>query len=477
VREHARPVDRADQTTELLLPLTRDGARPMGAQIEEHLRQAIRSGALKPGVRVPSTRDLARQLGVSRGLVVNAYAQLGAEGYLVVRQGALPTVAEAAAREAPTAAEAPRPALPRFDFRPSMPDVSLFPRDVWLRCLKRALAEMTDEDLRSDDPRGDEHLRAALADYLGRVRGVVAAPARMVITTGYRQGEGLVCRALAAAGARRIGLENPGQPEQLTTARRAGLEPVLIGLDEDGLRVDELERADVDAVILTPAHQAPTGVPLSGERRTALLAWLRARDAIAVEDDYDAEYRYDRAAVGALQGLEPERVVYAGSTSKTLAPALRIGWLAVPSRLVDAVAEEKHLADRVGALIDQRAFAQFLAGGELDRHLRRMRVHYRARRDALVQALADELPEATVEGIAAGLHATVRLPEGDDERAIVAEAERRRIALEPMDDYREGGATGPPTLLIGYGQIAEPSIRPGIRALAEVIQLVRSQSA
>jgi GntR family transcriptional regulator / MocR family aminotransferase len=470
VREHGA----VDQTTELLLPLTRDGARPMGAQIEEHLRQAIRSGALKPGVRVPSTRDLARQLGVSRGLVVNAYAQLGAEGYLVVRQGALPTVADAGAREAPTPQEPPRPALPRFDFRPSMPDVSLFPRDVWLRCLKRALAEMTDADLSSDDPRGDEHLRAALVDYLGRVRGVVAAPARMVITTGYRQGEGLVCRALAAAGARRIGLENPGQPEQHTTARRAGLEPVLIGLDEDGLRVDELERADVDAVILTPAHQAPTGVPLSGERRTALLAWLRARDAIAVEDDYDAEYRYDRAAVGALQGLEPEHVVYAGSTSKTLAPALRIGWLAVPSRLVDAVAEEKHLADRVGALIDQRAFAQFLAGGELDRHLRRMRVHYRARRDALVEALTDELPEASVEGIAAGLHATVRLPDGDDERAIVAEAERRRIALEPMDDYREGGATGPPTLLIGYGQIAEPSIRPGIRALAEVIRATRA---
>jgi GntR family transcriptional regulator / MocR family aminotransferase len=466
-------LDRTSQTTELLLALARDGTRPMGAQIEEQLRQAIRSGALKPGTRVPSTRDLARQLGVSRGLVVNAYAQLGAEGYLVVRQGARPSVADAAAHDAPQAAETPRAALPRFDFRPSMPDVSMFPRDVWLRCLKRALAEMTDEDLHSDDPRGAERLRVALADYLGRVRGVVAAPARMVITTGYRQGEGLVCRALAQAGARRIALENPGQPEQQTTARRAGLEPVLIDVDEAGLRVADLERADVDAVILTPAHQAPTGVPLSGERRTALLAWLRARGAIALEDDYDAEYRYDRAAVGALQGLEPEHVVYAGSTSKTLVPALRIGWLAVPSRLVDAVAEEKRLADRVGALVDQHAFAQFLAGGELDRHLRRMRGRYRERRDALVQALADELPEATVEGIAAGLHATVRLSGGDDERAIVEEAARRRIALEPMADYRAGDAPGVPTLLLGYGRIAEPSIRPGIRALAEAIRATR----
>jgi GntR family transcriptional regulator/MocR family aminotransferase len=294
----------------------------------------------------------------------------------------------------------------------------------------------------------------------------------MVVTTGFRQSEGIVCRALAAAGARRIALEDPGHPEQRLAARRAGLEPVAIGVDEAGMRVEELAAADVDAVILTPAHQAPAGAALSGDRRTALLAWLRERGAIALEDDYDAEYRYDRAAVGALQGLEPEHVVYAGSVSKTLVPALRLGWLAVPARLMDAVVEEKRLADRITAQIDQRAFAEFLAGGEHDRHLRRMRAHYRTRRDLLVAALADELPEATVEGIAAGLHATVRLPDGDDEAAILAEARRRRIALEAMGAYR-GGGEGAPTLLIGYGQIAEPSIRPGIRALAEAVRAAR----
>jgi GntR family transcriptional regulator/MocR family aminotransferase len=460
--------------TELFLPLTRDGARPIGAQIEEHLRQAIRSGALKPGVRMPSTRDLARQLGVSRGVVVNAYAQLGAEGYLMVRQGARPRVSDAAALAAPGAGEAAPAAPPRYDFRPWLPDVSLFPRDVWLRCVKRALAEMTDDDLCSDDPRGAVRLRGALADYLGRVRGVVADPTRMVVTTGYRQSEGLVCHALAQAGARRVALEDPGHPEQRLAARRAGLEPVLIAVDEAGLRVEDLDRARADAVILTPAHQAPTGGALSGERRTALLAWLRERDAIAIEDDYDAEYRYDRAAVGALQGLEPERVVYAGSVSKTLVPGLRMGWLVIPARLMNAVVEEKRLADRVTAMIDQHAFAEFLAAGEHDRHLRRMRGRYRSRRDALVAALADELPEATVEGIAAGLHATVRLADGDDERAILEEARRRRIALETMDDYRGGASGGAPTLLLGYGQIAEPSIRPGVRALAEAIRATRS---
>jgi GntR family transcriptional regulator / MocR family aminotransferase len=465
-------LDRTSQTTELLLPLAREAEQPMGAQIEEHLRQAIRTGALKPGARVPSTRDLARQLGVSRGLVVNAYAQLGAEGYLVVRQGALPRVADAVASEAADVEEAPAPAAPRYDFRPSLPDVSMFPRDAWLRCVRKALAEMTDADLRYGDPRGAAPLRAALADYLGRVRGVVATPGRFVVTTGYRQSEHLVCHALAGRGAKRIALEDPGHPEQRLTVTRAGLEPVMIEVDEGGMRIDQLERADVDAVILTPTHQSPVGVPLSGERRAALLEWLRSRDAIALEDDYDAEYRYDRAAVGALQGLEPERVVYAGTVSKTLVPALRIGWLAVPSRLLDAIADEKRLADRTTAQIDQHALAHFLGGGELDRHLRRMRVRYRSRRDALVAALEEELPEARVEGIAAGLHATVVLPEGDDERAIADEAARRRVAIEVMGDYRTTGA-GPPTLLLGYGQIAEPSIRPGVAALAEAVRATR----
>jgi GntR family transcriptional regulator / MocR family aminotransferase len=466
-------LDRTSQTTELLLPLARHAERPMGAQIEEHLRQAIRTGTLKPGARVPSTRDLARQLGVSRGLVVNAYAQLGAEGYLVVRQGALPRVSDAVAHEAAEVDEAPAAAAPRYDFRPSLPDVSMFPRDAWLRCVRKALAEMTDADLRYGEPRGAQPLRAALADYLGRVRGVVATPSRFVITTGYRQSEHLLCQALAGRGAKRIALENPGHPEQKISARRAGLEPVMIDVDDGGMRIDELERADVDAVILTPTHQSPVGVTLAGERRGALLEWLRDRDAIAIEDDYDAEFRYDRAAVGALQGLEPEHVVYAGTVSKTLVPALRIGWVAVPSRLLDAVAEEKRLADRTTAQIDQHAFAHFLTSGELDRHLRRMRVRYRSRRDALVEALAEELPEARVEGIAAGLHATVRLPDGDDERAIAEEAARRHVAIEVMADYRTGTA-GAPTLLLGYGQIAEPSIRPGVAALAEAIRTTRA---
>jgi GntR family transcriptional regulator/MocR family aminotransferase len=465
-------LDETSQPLELLLSVSRDAGSTLGAQVEDQLRRAIRNGAVRPGARVPSTRDLARQLGVSRRVVVDAYGQLAAEGYLSLRQGARPRVSEAAGQAAgggPLVEPQALPAAPRFDFRPSVPDVSTFPRAAWLRALREALATMPDADLQYGDPAGVEALRSALTDYLGRVRGVVADPARVVVTTGYTQTLALVCHALAAAGARRIALEDPTNPEQREIARRAGLEPAPIAVDADGLRIDALERTRPDAVVVTPAHQHPTGAVLSGERRTALLAWLRERDAIAIEDDYDAEYRYDRAAVGALQGLEPDRVAYAGSTSKTLAPALRLGWLIVPPRLLARVRGEKLVADLGTARIDQHALAHFLARGELDRHLRRMRGRYRARRDALVDALAEALPEATVRGVAAGLHVTVELP-GGDERAIADEAARRRIALNTMRDYRDGAQSGPAVLMLGYGQSSEPAIRAGVRELGDAVR-------
>jgi GntR family transcriptional regulator/MocR family aminotransferase len=467
-------LDETSQPIELLLSVTRDRPQTLGAQIEEQLRSAIREGALRSGARVPSTRDLSRQLGVSRRVAVDAYAQLAAEGYLVLRQGARPRVSDAAAvARAPAAHPTPPAPRPRFNFRASAPDVSSFPRGAWLRSLRDAVTNITVDDLGYADPRGVEALRAALADYLGRVRGVVADPARLVVTCGYSQGQGVVCRALASLGAKRIAFEDPSHPEQRQIAARAGLEIVAVPVDDDGLRVDELERADPDAVIVTPAHQHPTGAVLAGERRTALLAWLRERGAFAIEDDYDAEYRYDRAAVGALQGLEPDRVIYAGSASKTLAPALRLGWLVVPTALLDAVTREKTLSDLGTARIDQYALADFLTRGELDRHLRRMRVRYRARRDALVAALAEALPEAIVRGIAAGLHATVELPATDNEDAILAEARHRRIELTTITDHRIASPAGPPTLLLGYGHAPEPTIRAGVRELAAAVHTAR----
>jgi GntR family transcriptional regulator / MocR family aminotransferase len=467
-------MNETSQPVELLLSVDRDAAATLGAQIEDGLRTAIRDGSLRAGARVPSTRDLARQLGVSRRVAVDAYAQLAAEGWLQLRQGARPRVSDSVAMpDAPTRAHpAGAPLRPRYDFRPSAPDVSTFPRTAWLRAVRDALQTMSDADLDYGDPRGADVLRAALAAYLGRVRGVTADPERVLVTCGYSQGLGLVCRALAQRGATRIALEDPSNPEQAQIAVRAGLEPLPIPVDDEGLRVDALEATGADAVVLTPAHQDPTGVVLSGERRTALVAWLRAHDAVAIEDDYDAEYRYDRAAVGALQGLDADRVVYLGSASKTLAPALRLGWMVLPAALVEAVSAEKVLADRGTNRIDQHAFAGFLERGELDRHLRRMRIQYRARRDALVAALAEHLPEATVQGVAAGLHVTVRLPDGVDEAAVRDEAQRRRIALSTIGANRLGAGAIAPTLLLGYARLPEAAIAPGVRELAAAVRRV-----
>ncbi len=469
-------MNESSRTTELLLTVSKSAPGTLGAQIEGQLRTRIRDGALRAGTELPSTRDLARQLGISRRVVVDAYAQLTAEGYLSVRQGARPRVAAPAvdASPPPTALAPPAPEL-RFDFRPSMPDVTTFPRAVWARCLRNAATTITDADLSYGDPRGVVALRSALADYLGRVRGVVATTENVVITSGYTQSLAIIGRALSQAGARRIALESPADPEYGMIARRAGLEPVPVPVDADGIRVDLLEAAKADAVAVTPAHQHPTGAVLSSARRSELVDWLREHDATAIEDDYDAEHRYDRAAIGAVQGLEPDRVVYAGSASKTLAPALRLGWLVVPARLLAAVREEKLLTDRGTARIEQIAFAEFVTGGHLDRHLRRMRLRYARRREALVAALADALPEATVRGIAAGLHLTVELPPGDDERAISAEALDRRIAFSTMSDY--GERSGPPTLMLGYGHLDEAAVRPGVRELAEAMRAARERAA
>jgi GntR family transcriptional regulator/MocR family aminotransferase len=468
----------SSQPVDLLLAVTRDDQRTLGAQIEDQLRRAVRDGALHGGAQVPSTRDLARQLGISRRVVVDAYAQLAAEGYLDLRQGARPRVSENAASTRPAPAErAPANPRVRFDFRPSRADLSAFPRAAWLRSLRAALADITDAELGYGDPRGSDALRSSLADYLGRVRGVVADPSRVVVTYGYSQGLTLVCRTLAAAGAKRIGMEDPSNLDDRAIVEGAGLEPVTIGVDEAGIRVDELERAAPDAVIVTPAHQQPTGVVLTPERRGALLGWLRNRAAIAIEDDYDAEYRYDRAAVGALQGLAPDRIVYAGTTSKTLAPALRLGWLVVPASLLEGVTREKLIADRGASRIEEYAFADFIARGELDRHLRRMRARYRRQRDSLVEALARALPEGSITGISAGLHVTVELPETYDESAIRDEAARRRVVFNTMRDYRADSRGGPPTLMIGYGSVPEPAISPGVHEIAEAVRAMLAASS
>jgi GntR family transcriptional regulator/MocR family aminotransferase len=464
---------RTSSALELHLPLDRSSREPLHRQLERGLRAAIREGRLSPAGTLPSSRALAAQLAVSRGIVVEAYEQLVAEGYLVSRAGGATSVARAAAARPPA-----RPAAIdetfAFDFRPGRPDVTEFPRGVWLRALRRALATAPSERLTYLQGRSVPELATALAAYLNRVRGTAAEPADIVVATGFAQSLQLTLRALRARGARRVAVEDPSDPEYRASIRSAGLEWVAIPVDEAGIDVERVVAADPDAVVVTAAHQYPTGGVLTPDRRSRLLDWATRRAATVIEDDYDAEFRYDREPIGAIQGLAPDRVVYAGSASKILAPGLRLGWLVLPPALTEAIVAGKQSADMGSAALDQLAFADILERGELDRHLRRMRPIYRGRRDALLAALARRLPELRPVGASAGLHVLAWLPPDADEEAILSDAHGAGIGIAGLSSRRV--APGPPGLIFGYGAIPQAKIEGGVAALAEVVAQGRRSS-
>lgn len=458
---------------DLLIELSRDVPVPLHRQIEVSIRDGIRSGRLRLGASLPPTRTMAADLGVSRGVVVEAYQQLVAEGYLNSRTGGYTQIAIGADPPATLTPSAPAPA-PRIDFGYGRADVIHFPRAAWLRSVRRVLTEAPNERFGYPSGRGIPELHEALADYLNRVRGTSAKPDNVVICNGYAQGIALLVQVLAKSGAKRLAVEDPSSDDDARPiAASVGLEVVGVPVDNDGIRVDVLDRTDADAVILTPSHQWPTGAVLSAEARAAVLRWASRRGALVVEDDYDAEYRYDRAPIGAIQGLAPDQVVYAGSASKTLAPGLRLGWLVVPRNLVDDVAEAKIAADRGSPALDQLAFADFLSRGEFDRHLRRMRPVYRRRRHALLRALRERLPDLDPAGVSAGLHLVAWLPSDLDETTVVDGAARRGLGVHGLAPYRISGE-GDGGLIFGYATLKEHTITEGIDILTAVINDMRS---
>jgi len=457
------------------------------AALERALRDAVQGGRLAPAARLPSTRRLADQLGLSRGTVKAAYDQLIAEGYLTARQGSGTVVSErpgAPSPARPPAAGAEPP--PRHDLRPGSPDVTSFPAAAWLRATRRALAAAPSATFDYGDPRGTLQLRTALAGYLGRARGVVADPERIVVTSGYVQGLAL----LVAVAARVVAMEDPGLPFHREVVRRNGGRVVALPTDGRGARTGLLGGAvDADAVVVTPAHQYPTGVTLHPSRRHALAAWARGGGGLVIEDDYDGEFRYDRQPVGALQGMAPDHVVYLGTASKTLGPALRLGWMVLPPRLVGPVTEAKLYGDFHTGAIGQLALAELIQDHGYDRHVRAVRLRYRRRRDLLVSRLAGRYAPS---GIAAGLHALVRLdPRGPDEAEVRQRAARAGLALGTLGDHwhtpapettrdqhpdtAPDGAGAPAQdrpqgLIIGYGTPGEGGYPAALDALARVLR-------
>jgi GntR family transcriptional regulator/MocR family aminotransferase len=455
---------------DLHLDLAAAAGPSLSARVENALRDGIRSGLLAPASRLPSTRALSAQLGVSRGVVVDAYQQLVAEGYLTARHGAGTTVAatEPPAGAAGRARPAPRSSV-RHDLSPFVPELSAFPRGAWRAALGRTLRSAPDAALGLPDGAGVPELRAALAGYLARSRGVRASAEEIVVTTGLRQGLSLLWALLAARGADTVGAERPGWRGVTETAADAGMGVVALPVDADGLVTAELDGHDgLDAVVVAPAHQYPTGAVLSPARRNELVAWARRSGALVVEDDYDAEYRYDRDPIGSLQGLAPGDVVYGGSASKSLAPGVRLGWLVLPRGLAAPIAALQLLRGGMPSSLMQLALADLIERGELDRHLRRQRRAYRRRRDALLAELRRALPQAQVRGAAAGLFVVVHLPQDVDEGAVLAAADAVGLSLEGL-----GAAT--PAIVVGYANLPDASIASAVTALAACVRGARGR--
>jgi GntR family transcriptional regulator / MocR family aminotransferase len=443
--------------------------RRVRESLERALRGGVADGRLAPGSALPPSRALAADLGIDRTTVTEAYAQLVAEGWLVARQGSATRVAPrpSLARAAP--AERPEQvASCRYDLRAGFPDLTSFPRQEWLSAARAALADAPAETLGYGPPAGLSALREALAGYLGRARGVHARPDRVVVCAGFTAGLGLVATALRERGVRSIGVEQFGHASHRAILEAAGLKVVPLDVDDEGAVPDHL--TGLGAVLLTPAHQFPLGVALSARRRAAFTAWAARTGAIVIEDDYDGEFRYDRRALGAVQALSPDQVVYAGTASKTLTPGLRLGWLVLPERLVTPVLDRQLDGHAQPAAIEQLTLAEFIDSGRYDRHIRRTRLVYRRRRDRLVTGLARRAPQLRVSGMSAGLHASVSLPNAAAEDAVVERARSRDLAIGSLGSF---SAVDTPTrhgLVIGY---ATPPPHAYTTALARLFAALR----
>ncbi|MFK8908395.1 PLP-dependent aminotransferase family protein [Streptomyces sp. YS-3] len=456
------------------------GSGSRRAALTRALRSAVQDGRLAPGTRLPPYRSLAADLGIARNTVSQAYAELVAEGWLTARQGSGTRVAPRAepVRPARVAVEPPPRAAvgPAHNLMQGQPDAGSFPRGAWLSCARRALNAAPNEAFGPGDPQGRIELRRALADYLARVRGVRTTSDRIVVCSGFAHALRLLFGGQVLRGP--LAVESYGLAFHRSLLAAEGVRTVPVGLDEQGARVAEFsqrpELKGVRAALLTPGHQFPTGGPLHPERRAAAVDWARARGRVLLEDDYDGEFRYDREPVGAVQGLDPERVVYLGSVSKSLSPAVRLGWMVLPEQLVEPVLAAKGMREAWASVLDQLTLADLIESGAYDRHVRRMRQRYRSRRDQLLAALDEHAPHITAAGIAAGLHAVLRLPVGTEGAALKAAA-RQGIALDGLAGYRHPDAVMPAQdgLVVGYATPPDHGYQAALDALCRALPPMR----
>jgi GntR family transcriptional regulator/MocR family aminotransferase len=451
------------------------GGSGLRAGLVDALRTAVRTGRLAAGTRLPSSRSLAADLGVARNTVADSYAELVAEGWLTAQQGSGTRVATRSEPRRPEpAARRVGQGRPAHRLLPGSPNLAEFPRAQWLAASRRALTAAPHDAFGYGDPLGRMELRAALAEYLARTRGVYAEPERVVICSGFHHALILMAQVLRHQRVRSVAVESYGFDVHRDSLAGAGLRTEPLYVDERGARTEDLAlMRGVGAVLLTPAHQYPTGVELRSERRAAVVDWARVTGGLILEDDYDGEFRYDRQTVGALQGLDPERVIYFGSVSKSLAPGLRLAWMVLPGDLVPEVAEAKGSVDWSSAL-EQLTLAEFISSGAYDRHVRSMRLRYQRRRDQLVETLATRVPGVRVTGMSAGLQAVIDLPRGT-ERSVVAAAADQGLVVSGLAEYRydmpksEWQSPEVDALVIGYAAPSDSAWAGALDALCDVL--------
>ncbi len=437
------------------------------AKLEESLRSAIQERRLTAGTALPSSRALAADLGLSRGTVTAAYDQLVAEGYLVTQQGSGTQVADLG--PVPSQRDDRRSARrTRLDLRPGTPDVTSFPVAAWLRASRVALTHAPSSAFAYGDVQGRIELRRALADYLGRTRGVQARPEQIVITAGTTQAVFLLARAQAAEGLDVCATENPGFGFHRALLRSAGQRVVALPVDAMGASPEALEQAAT--AIVTPAHQYPTGVPMHASRRRAFAAWARRAGGLIVEDDYDGEFRYDRQPIGALQGTAADHVAYIGTASKTLGPGLRLGWMVLPERFVPRVIDAKMFSALSTDALAQLTMAELITSHAYDRHIRTMRLRYRRRRDLLNDVL-EGVGLRRSAGVSAGLQTWVELPaDGPSEAQLIALASEEGLAIDGSGAHWHGDEPHKPALIIGFAHPSEQAYPAALALLGRVLQ-------